>query len=266
MHTLSAFIEGIGLIGPGINTWPEGRAILRGEVAYIPQKTHYPQPMLLPPTERRRTGPVVKLALAVGLEAAGSAGLIPEHLPTVFASSGGDTLNCHVLCETLASTDRHISPTRFHNSVTNAPAGYWSIATGSMAPSTVLCGYDASFGAGLLDALTQLTLDATTCALIAYDINYPEPLHSARPLPDGFGVALVLSTRRSDRSVARLEAELSHDAPTHLTASAFEHLRLAIPAARSLPLLHHLACGSAGILVIDYLTPLNIKLVVTPCS
>ena len=266
MNKLSAFVDGIGLIGPGINGWPDGRAVLRGDVAYLTKKTQYPQPMLLPPTERRRTSPVVKLALAVGLEAIEMAGMMPARLPTVFASSGGDTINCHLLCETLASSDRHISPTRFHNSVTNAPSGYWSIATGSMAPSTVLCGYDASFGAGLLDALTQIAVDNMTCALIAYDIDYPEPLHSTRPVPDGFGVALVLSPRRSNRSLARIAAELTYDAPSQLADPALEQLRGTIPAARNLPLLRNLAHGDAGTVVIDYLAPLCIKIEVSPCS
>lgn len=266
MKTLGAFIDGVGLIGPGINGWPDGSAVLRGEVNYLAQTTQYPQPMLLPPTERRRTGAVVKLALAIGREAIEAADITPEHLATVFASSGGDTLNCHLLCETLASADRHISPTRFHNSVTNAPAGYWSIATGSMAPSTVLCGYDASFGAGLLDALTQVATNGKTCALIAYDLNYPEPLHSSRLIPDGFGVALVFSAQRSHRSVARIEAGFTHDAPSSLADSALEQLRTTIPAARSLPLLRMLAHHQVGSVVIDYLAPLRIKVDLNPCN
>ena len=266
MHKLSAFIDGIGLIGPGINSWPDACNVLRGEAAYLASKTQYPPPLLLPPTERRRTGAVVKLAIAVGLEAIEAAGQMAAQLATVFASSGADTLNCHLLCETLASSDRQISPTRFHNSVANAAAGYWSIATGSMAPSTVLCSYDASFGAGLLDALTQVAADGKTCALLAYDLDYPEPLHSSRPIPDGFGVALVFTAQQSPRSVARVEIELSHTAPTVLTNTAFEQLRTTIPAARSLPLLRMLAQREAGSVVIEYLAPLHIKIEINPCN
>ena len=70
-------------------------------------------------------------------------------LATVFSSTAGDCDNSHVILETLASADRALSPTRFANSVHNAAAGYWSIATGAKAESTVLCAFDASFGAGL---------------------------------------------------------------------------------------------------------------------
>jgi len=86
----------------------------------------------------------------------------------------------------LASDDRQISPTRFHNSVHNAAAGYWSIATGAMTSSSVLCAFDACFGAGLLEALTQVVVDDTRSVLLACDTAYPEPLHSVRPIPDAF--------------------------------------------------------------------------------
>ena len=45
-------------------------------------------------------------------------------------------------------------------------------------------------------------------ALIAYDQPYPEPLHAARPIASGFGVALVLVAAETRRSVAALDLEL----------------------------------------------------------
>ena len=91
----------------------------------------------------------------------------------MFSSSAGDGNNCHEICQALASNDRQISPTRFHNSVHNAPSGYWSIASGAMATSSVVCAYDASFGAGLLEALAQVVADGTRCVLVSYDTDYP---------------------------------------------------------------------------------------------
>ena len=46
--------------------------------------------MMLAQTERRRTVPTVKLALAVGCEALEMAGCHPSGIATVFTSSGGD--------------------------------------------------------------------------------------------------------------------------------------------------------------------------------
>ncbi|MGP1681796.1 MAG: beta-ketoacyl synthase chain length factor, partial [Giesbergeria sp.] len=69
MHTLSAYIEGIGLLGPGLADWPAGQAVLGGREPYQPHKTVLPPPALLPAAERRRSCAIVKLTLATGLEA-----------------------------------------------------------------------------------------------------------------------------------------------------------------------------------------------------
>src|SRR5205085_2480709 len=184
---------------------------------------------------------IVKLTLATGLEAIAAAGLHAADLPSVFSSSGGDGENCHAICEMLASDDRQISPTRFHNSVHNAAAGYWSIATGAMTASSVLCAFDASFGAGLLEALAQVVTENTRSVLLACDTVYPEPLYSTRPIPDAFGIALVLSPQRSTPALAKIAVNLTEVPADRLDNAALERLRLAIPAARGLPLLRSLA-------------------------
>src|SRR5580700_5628584 len=194
MIPLTAYIEGIGVLGPGFADWPSAAAVLSGEAPYVAAATVLPPPLSLPPAERRRTGGVVKLALAVGFEATTRCGIERSTLATVFSSSGGDGLNCHEICRVLASSDRQLSPTRFHNSVHNVAAGYWSIAAGATAPANVLCAYDASFGAGLLEALTQVAVERTPVMLLAYDTQYPEPLNAKRTIPDAFGVALVLAS------------------------------------------------------------------------
>jgi hypothetical protein len=186
-------------------------------------------------------------------------------LATVFAASGADGHNCHALCEQLASDDRQISPTRFHNSVHNAAAGYWGIATQSRAPCQVICAYDASFGAGLLDALGQVVVDRQPTLLIAYDSEYPEPLHSKRPLPDVAGIALLLTPERSARSMARVTVSLDDSAAEAMSDSALETLRATVPALRGLPLLDLLARGAAGSISLDYLAPLQLRVDLQPC-
>jgi len=190
---LSAYIGGVGVLGPGFADWHEAAAVLSGTKPYSPAATVLPAPALLPPAERRRTGRVVKLALAVAFEAASRAKVDPAGLASVFSSSGGDGHNCHELCQALALDGREISPTRFSNSVHNAAAGYWSIATGAKLESNVLCAFDGSFCAGLLEAVTQVVVDGESLLLVAYDTEYPEPIHSKRPVPDAFGAALVLT-------------------------------------------------------------------------
>lgn len=266
MSRLTAYIEGIGLLGPALGGWAQAREVLAGRVAYASEpreRTVLPAPAALPPAERRRTGAGVKLALAVGLEAVAASGRDASTLATVFASSGGDGQNCHAICETLAGDDRQLSPTRFHNSVHNAPAGYWSIATRAMAPSNVLCAYDGSFCAGLLESLTQAAVDGTPNLLIAFDTDYPLPMRDVRPIPDAFGVALVFAAQPGERTLARIEAELTDAAATPLPDAALEALRASHPAARALPLCAALAAGENASVVLDYLPGLNCRVDIT---
>lgn len=266
---ITVFVDGIGLLGPGIASWSLGRQFLAGDLPYQNARTVLPLPMALPAAERRRAGAVVKVSLAVGQEAVEASGWPARTLPSVFTSSSGDAINCHEICSALASNDRLISPTRFHNSVHNASSGYWSISTGAMATSSVLCAHDASFSAGLLEAAAQAVLDNTAVLLVAYDTDYPEPLRSARPLPDTFGVALVLAPRRSPRSLAQWTLApascLTSAASDVMTDSTLENLRAAIPAARCLPLLQSVATHSDATVVLDYLVGLQLAVQVARC-
>ncbi len=262
---LDACIEGIGLLGPGFSSWPHARPILEGKQPYQPQPTVLPTPALLPAAERRRSGAIVRLTLATGLEAVTAAGLDAATLPTVFASSGGDGETCHAICEMLASSDRRISPTRFHNSVHNAAAGYWSIATGAMAASSALSAHDASFGAGLLEAVIQAAVDGTRTLLLACDTRYPQPLHGARPMLDAFGIALVLAPQAGVRSLARISVALSAAGADTLDDPALERLRLGVPAARGLPLLRALSLSQDGPVVLDYLDDTRLAVTVAAC-
>src|SRR5512133_522249 len=151
---LTVFVEGIGLLGPGLGNWAQGRGALEGTETYQAARCIVPLPMALPAAERRRAGTVVKVALAVGQEAVMASSLQASALPSVFTSSSGDAINCHEICSALASNDRLISPTRFHNSVHNAASGYWSISTGCRAPYTALSAWQHTFAAGLLAAVT----------------------------------------------------------------------------------------------------------------
>jgi hypothetical protein len=224
---LSAYVNGLGVLGPGLANWPEAAAVLSGQQAYRPAPTVLPMPTILPAAERRRVGRVVKLALAIALEATSRAGANPAELASVFSSSGGDGHNCHELCQALSLAGREISPTRFANSVHNAAAGYWSIGTGAMAESNVLCAFDASFTAGLLEALTQVVVDQVPVLLVAYDSEYPQPLHAKRPIPDAFGVALALTPQGCASSLARMDAAFSDLTCDRFTDPDLEALRCA---------------------------------------
>ncbi len=262
---LHAWINGIGVIAPGLPDWSSAREVLRGERVFHAEPTQLPVPNLLPPAERRRASRVVKLALGVGLQAVAHAGADAATLATVFSASGADGHNCHALCEQLAGDDRQISPTRFHNSVHNVAAGYWGIATRSMAACQVLAAFDASLGAGLLDAMAQVMCDGVPVLLISYDSEYPEPLHAKRNTPDCGGVALLFTPERSAVSLASIQLSACTRAADCLADTGLENLRQSIPAMRSLPLLQGLARGRPTSVVLDYLSPMQLKVDLQPC-
>jgi hypothetical protein len=267
MRALTAYLQGIGLIGPGLPDWRSGARALAGKEDYSPRATVVPAPEGLPAAERRRTGNTVRLAISAAQQALADAGVAAEGMPAVFTSSGGDGFICHEICQTLASSDRQLSPTRFHNSVHNAAAGYWSLATGATAASTALCAHDASFAAGLIEALAMLAADAVPVILSAYETSYPEPLNSVRPLPDSFAVAMVLTPTPGARAHAKLLLTLceGETAADRLEDPKLEALRAALPAARSLPLLKLLARGESGRVVLDYLAGQRIAVEVCEC-
>ncbi len=246
---ITVFVEGIGIAGPGLDGWPASRAVLAGTAPYEPAPFVPPPVSLLPPAERRRAGTAIRLAIGAGHEALTQAARDPAGMAMVFASSNGDSDTVHEILCVLASERREVSPTRFHNSVHNAPAGYWAVATASREPSTSLCAFDDSFSAGLLDAAVQATVDRRPVTLTAYDVPYPEPLHGARRIEALFATALVLTPEPTAGTVCSLgitpvgTRRRSDSAASGMADARLERLRLGNPAARGLVLLAAIARG-----------------------
>lgn len=257
-------VAGIGLIGPGLLDWERGRPCIAQAQPWRPEPTQLTPPQSLPAAERRRASALVKASISAAEQACRMAGIDAATLATVFSSSTGDPVNCHALCEALAGPQRLVSPTRFTNSVHNAAAGYWHIATRSHQPSTSLAAYDASAAAGLLEAMTQCVAAQSAVLLVAADMPYPEPLHALRPLADTFAMALLL-VPQGQPAIAALRLELGDQhAATACTNSAMEHLRASIPAARALPLLAALAGTEDAQLYMDGAAGVTLRLDVTP--
>jgi len=249
---MELYLHGIGLCTQGLPNWSTGRDVLAGVSPYCATEIIMAASPLLPPAERRRTTDAVKLAMTVAGEAVAHAGLRAEDTIAVFASSGGD--------------GREVSPTRFHNSVHNAPAGYWSIATRCREASTSICAHDYSFAAGLIEAATRALVEQRPTLLVAYDLPYPPALASCRTIAAPFGTALVISPHRSDTALAALSIDLRQKpiAETALDDSALEALRAGVPAARALPMLTSVARGEARETVIPYVAGSGVAIRVTP--
>lgn len=235
-------VESVGLCAPGLPSWAAGRAALAGERAYAPEPLPAIAASLLPANERRRVTATIKLALHAAQEAVGSASATPDGklaaaLPTVFASSGGDSEVLDSICAALALPDRAVSPVHFHQSVHNTPSGYWSIATGCRHPSSSLSAYDGSFGGGLMETAALAWAEATRVLLVAYDLPPPFPLSDRRRIVAPFALALLLNPNPA-RGLATLRLEpAAPSTATPLADPELERLRSGNPAARGLPLL-----------------------------
>jgi hypothetical protein len=218
----SLYVEGIGWWSPRLPGWELARAVLRGE-RVAPAAAARPIAALLPANERRRAPDAVLVALEVAMGACAMAGRDPKALPSVFASSYGDLAVTDYLCETLARMPTQLSPTKFHHSVHNAAAGYWTIATGALAPYTALAAAAHTFGTGLLSSMVQLTAEGAPLLYAAYDVEARGPLATMVHSRGLLGVALVLAPERTARSRARLSWRILPGA-VRLTSSRAENL------------------------------------------
>ena len=247
------YITSIGVIGPGFENWQQAAAILKGDCTYQAQELPPLKPAMLKPNERRRTTLTIKLALQAVQDALAS-GCDGSDLSTVFVSSDGDMDIVDRICQSLCLPERPVSPTFFHNSVHNAPAGYCSIATGSHAASTSLSGLNGSFAVGLLDAAVQVQIEQRPVMLVSYDSPWPAPLFRYKPKRLPFGVALVLMPQANERSMAELTLMPGEEGDeSRMNDSDLELLRTNTPAAGSLPLLEAIAQGRSARLVLPYL-------------
>jgi len=258
-------VESIGIVGPGLNGWNASREVFNGAQPHLSSAPPMPKLDLLPATERRRTSTTVKYALTAGADALAGTSRAARDIATVFAASSGDGEVLHEICATLASSERQVSPMKFHNSVHNAAAGYWSIATGAQIASSSVCAYDWSFAAGLLEAVAQVNTGCDAMLLIVADVAYPEPLRTARPINDSFACALLLSTY-SATSLCTLEVrfEVGARAASVMENTSLEALRKDNPSARALPLLAAIARRDRVRLTFDYLHDASVSVDVLP--
>ena len=200
----TVFVNGISFWAPQLPGWDVAAAVLRG-VAQVPTVAQRrPSPELLPPAERRRAPDTVAVAAEVAMRACVAAAVDPAGLASVFSSVHGDLAITDYMCETLARTPLLVSPTRFHNSVHNAAAGYWCIATGCHAPYVMVSAFGHSFATGLLEAFAQIASDGAPVLYVAYDIEACGPLATMGPSRSLLGVGLVLAPESSARTVAQL--------------------------------------------------------------
>ena len=269
----TVYIEGIGFWASRLPGWDKARAILRGEAAAPATAQARPAPALLPPAERRRAPDTVALSLEVAARACEMAQRDPKSMPSVFACTHGDLAISDALCDTLAKAPLLTSPTKFHNSVHNAAAGYWTIATGCLKPYTSVSGYYFTFGEGLLEALSQALGENTPVLYVAFDIEAKGPVGTMQPSRGVFAGAVVIAPEPSGRQLAELTFEVRPGEQPPGDARAGRYARAENAAlvegnamANGLPLFEALADGVERHIVQSLAPQLGLHLRVTPAS
>jgi hypothetical protein len=266
MNMLPALrVTGIGVWMQGAPDWPTLRDVLRGERKLAEGATAKPAANVLPAAERRRAPNGVRLAVEVAAQATTMAGLDPATIPCIFASTHGELAVTDYVCETLARAPLELSPTRFHNSVLNAPAGYWTIATGCTAASSATTAHHASFAAGLLEAATFAIAEDTPVLFASCDVASSGPLAEMTRTTLAFGAALVLTP--SGTAGAGMTLALNRapaNAPT-ITPLALHDVAGDNPAnADALAMLAVLANGKPSHLTLALSTGLSLDMEIVP--
>ena len=238
-------VRGLGAWGPGFEDWSGLQECLQdGGPPSAEVTTASPAPESIPARERRRSPLAVKLAVEVATQACAQAGLNAADLPCVFASGMGDTQITDYMCRALLGESKLLSPTKFHNSVHNASAGYWTISTGCREASNAISAFDMTFPVALLEAAVQAMADEVPVLLVLHDIKVPLPMRDILPVSDSFAAALLL-----DPAGEGLEIDVTAAAAPwpELGSPGLEALYASNPAARSLALLALLATDSASL-------------------
>ncbi|HZF15162.1 MAG TPA: beta-ketoacyl synthase chain length factor [Steroidobacteraceae bacterium] len=242
--TGGAFLETVGLVAPGLPTWEHAEAVLTGrrdiDPAIDESTLAPPAPQSLPANERRRAPLQVLVALAAAESLLARTAFAVPDTPSVFASSDADMSIMHRICVALAEPARMVSPTDFHNSVHNAPAGYWGIAARATRSATTLSAFDATAIAGLRECLALIEDGAPAALLVLCDVPAPVPLLEKRPMHAPCGIALMLVRDALGTRPARISFDDGH-AETPMSHPRLERLRLGNPAARVLPILEAVA-------------------------
>lgn len=199
-------IAGIGALGPGFEDWPGLRALLDGAPPPAESGPVRPAPEGIPPRERRRAPLSVKLAVAVAEQACADAGIAPADTVSVFASGMGDMDITDYMCRTLAEDEPLLSPTKFHNSVHNAPVGYWTISQDARLSSNAVAGFTHTVPTSLLEAATQCLAEQVPVLWASQDIAAPAPFRDIADIDAPCAFALLLLPHGED------DIEVGHEA------------------------------------------------------
>lgn len=262
------YISGVGIFSAGLVGWPVSVPVLTGKEKINSSDQPKLAPELLPAAVRRRAGNYIRLAAEVADEAVKQSGLDPSQLASVFTTSESDGKIADAICRAVCEEQPVVSPTMFHNSVTNAPAGYWCMAANSMKPSTSIAGHEGSFSVGLIEACLQIETEENDVLLLCHDVTMPYPLNKATRIDTDFGVALVLTGKQQKTSlgIVNWQAVPRSESVSVVGIKEVDDIREGNTAARCLPLLAQLAMKKKESVILPYNEQQNLQVTIRPCN
>ncbi|HEX7764043.1 MAG TPA: beta-ketoacyl synthase chain length factor [Cellvibrio sp.] len=245
-------LVGIGAWGPAFNNWAELQALFANPAIGddLQWATQVPKPEIIPANERRRAPLPVRAAVEVSWQALQQAGLASSDVACVFGSGLGDTEITDYMCRVLTTAEKQLSPTKFHNSVHNAAAGYWTISTGCMKSANSIAAYQNTAGLALLEAMIQCQQHSEPVLVTLFDTAAHDAYRQIFACEHGFAVALLLVPAGSASSpIARLTLGDENTAAVvepQLPSTQLAALYRDNPSAKVLGLLQQLATKQAG--------------------
>jgi hypothetical protein len=243
-------ILGLGSWGPGFQNWSELQNILSGSAPTIEDAEQQkktakgPKPEIIPANERRRAPLPVRLAIESSWQASQHANIAPEELPSVFVSGIGDTQLTDYMCKVLAGENKALSPTKFHNSVHNAAAGYWTISTGCMQAANSAAGFQESVSLALMEAILQCHLEKRPTLLTFYDAPSSDVLIELLKNDSAFSASIVIGPAGTRAEAQNYQATVADDAsqwPELKSTQELERCYQNNPVAKILALMNSIA-------------------------
>ncbi len=190
-NSFSCHVIGLGAWGDYFDSWDSLAELLKSNDA-VPEKVSGPKPQIIPANERRRAPLPVRLAVESSWQASQMAQIDPKALSCVFVSGFGDTQLTDYMCKVLASESKALSPTKFHNSVHNAAAGYWTISTGCEQSANSVAGFNNSVSVTLLEGMLQCIEENKPILLTFFDAPVSQILTDIMGPGDSFSCSLVI--------------------------------------------------------------------------
>ena len=223
---------------------------------------------ILKPNEARRTSETIKMVLQSCEESIAQSAFSADQLFSVFVSSDGDPNILQSICTELASENKFVSPTQFHNSVHNAPAGYWTIGNQSMKGANSLACGESSLSGGLLEVQSLLAAGEDQILLACFDLKSPDPLSSARKIHYSMANSMILTKEKTEHSLYSIELSMQAARQNEIKKMdnpSLEELRTDSSAGKSLPFLKAVLDNNIQVLL-PYSSTSTLEVVLVKCN